>query len=102
MKENKNDVFDTALKDKEMEGFYKKKEAEDKRMKGNEYIKSKDYTTALRFYNKSLELDNTVAATYCNRALVFLKTKEYQNCIRDTNKAIELNPNYVKAYHRRG
>jgi len=43
-----------------------------------------------------------MAASYCNRALVYLKLKDYSNVIKDCTKAIEIQNDYHKAYHRRG
>lgn len=43
-----------------------------------------------------------MAASWCNRALVYLKMKDYDNCIKDSNRAIQIDPMYLKAYHRRG
>jgi len=55
----------------------KKKRAENEKNKGNEAIRSKDYSEALEYYTKSIKYDPTMAASYCNRALVQLKLKEY-------------------------
>ncbi|KAL4473939.1 hypothetical protein ABPG72_000301 [Tetrahymena utriculariae] len=80
----------------------KKIKAENEKNKGNEALKSKDYKEAIEYYTKSIEYDPKLAASYCNRALVYLKLKEYDKVVKDCNKAIELDPNYLKAYHRRG
>lgn len=43
-----------------------------------------------------------MAASYCNRALVYLKLKEYDKVIKDCSAAIGLQADYLKAFHRRG
>jgi tetratricopeptide (TPR) repeat protein len=76
--------------------------AEAERIKGNEAIRSGDLAEAQNYYTKSIELDSRMAASYCNRALIFLKTKDYDRCIKDASTALRLNPTYVKALLRRG
>ena len=76
--------------------------AEDERLKGNECVKSKDFKDALLHYSRSIDLFPDEAATYCNRALVYLKEKEYARAVEDAEKSLKLKPGYLKAYHRRG
>ncbi|KAM3143964.1 hypothetical protein pb186bvf_004015 [Paramecium bursaria] len=76
--------------------------AESEKQKGNEALRSNDLKEALNYYTKSIEFDKTMAASYCNRALVHLKLKEYQKVIDDCNKTLEIQKDYIKAYHRRG
>lgn len=76
--------------------------AANERLKGNEYIKSKDFKEAVQCYTRSIELDPEEAATYSNRAMAHLKLKDYRNCLEDANKALEIKPGYLKAMHRRG
>jgi hypothetical protein len=54
----------------------KKRYAEDERLKGNEFMKSKEFEDAVSSYTKSLELMEE-AATYSNRAMAYLKLKKY-------------------------
>jgi len=79
----------------------KKRRAEEEKVKGNEALRSQDYKEAIQYYSKAIEYDPTLAASYTNRAFVFLKLKEYQKCIGDCNVALQLNDKYAKAYHRR-
>jgi tetratricopeptide (TPR) repeat protein len=53
-----------------------KRFAEDERLKGNEFMKSKEYQDAVNCYSKSLEIMKE-AATYSNRAMAYLKLKNY-------------------------
>ena len=52
-----------------------KAKAENEKIKGNEALRSNDLNEALNYYTKSLEYDDKMAASYCNRALVYLKLK---------------------------
>ena len=79
-----------------------KKMAEQDRMKGNEAVKSKDYSEAVYHYTNSINLDPNEPFTYANRAMAYLKQKLYTNAAHDATKAIELKPGYLKAHHRRG
>ena len=80
----------------------RKKIAENERLKGNEFVKSKDFKEAVICYTRSIELNEGEAFTYANRAMAYLKLKEYAACVQDASKAIEFKPGYLKAFHRRG
>ena len=71
-------------------------------MKGNEFVKAKEYSAAVGCYTRSIELNNKEPFTYANRAMAYLKMKLYKNVIDDSNSALELKPGYLKAIHRRG
>ncbi|KAH7423080.1 hypothetical protein KP509_12G038400 [Ceratopteris richardii] len=71
------------------------------RLKGNEFYKNGDFSAAIDCYNRSLELDEKVAATYTNRALCYLKLNQPAKAIHDCTKALGLEPNNKKAYFRR-
>jgi len=79
-----------------------KRAAEDARYRGNEYMKAKEFDEAINAYTRSLTLNPSEAATYCNRAMAYLRVKNYARAIEDANKTLELEPGYVKAFHRRG
>jgi len=91
--ENPHDNMDEQKK--------KLEDAKDERLKGNECMASKDYKEAVRFYERSLKLDPSEAATYSNRALAYLKLNDHKNALNDANIAISMAPEYIKAYHRR-
>ena len=76
--------------------------AENERLKGNEFMKVKEYQDAINCYSKSLEYLPTDPATFSNRALAYLKLKEHSRALEDANQAIKLKEDYIKAYHRRG
>ncbi|ROV91421.1 hypothetical protein VSDG_07182 [Cytospora chrysosperma] len=68
---------------------------------GNDAFKAHDYITAVEFYSKAIELDDSEPTYFANRAQAHLKTEAYGYAIQDATKAIELNPGFVKAYYRR-
>jgi peptidylprolyl isomerase len=78
-----------------------KKKAENERIKGNEYMKSREYQEAITAYTQSLEIFEE-AATYSNRAMANLRLARYASTICDATRCLELDPNYLKAFHRRG
>ena len=79
-----------------------KRSAEDARYSGNEYMRSKEYDEAVNAYTRSINLNPSEAATYCNRAMAYLRMKNFARCIEDADKTLDMEPDYVKAYHRRG
>ncbi len=105
------DSAEDAAGDKENRGenhcdflsaLQRKKKAEEERLKGNEYMKGKEYDEAVACYTRSLELFPDDAACYSNRAMAFLKLKRNGSCIEDAERCLALDPAYLKAYHRRG
>lgn len=79
-----------------------KKKAENERLKGNDFMKSKEYDVAIEWYNKAIAIDPTEASSYSNRALAYTNKKQYSLAIDDANKSIALDPEYIKGYYRRG
>ena len=83
--------------------------------KGNQAVKAKDWPTALDYYTKAIELNDTEPAFYSNRAQVCkpldlmartianfphqkanIKLEAYGFAIADATKALELDPNFAK------
>jgi tetratricopeptide (TPR) repeat protein len=85
-----------------VEGIQKKHQAESERLKGNEAVKSKDFSEAVYHYTNSIDLNPKEAFTYANRSMAYLKQKIYANALMDASEAIKLKPGYLKAHHRRG
>ncbi|XP_034949573.1 stress-induced-phosphoprotein 1 [Chelonus insularis] len=67
-----------------------KKEALKEKQKGNDAYKKKDFETALKHYNKAIELDPTEITYLLNIAAVYFEQKEYKKCIEECEKAIDL------------
>ena len=85
-----------------MQKIEKAKLAENERVKGNECVKAKDYKEAVTCYTRSIELDDTEAFSFANRAMAYLKLKDFKKVIEDATRAITMKPGYLKAFHRRG
>jgi tetratricopeptide (TPR) repeat protein len=92
----------TFQKSQAVEELERKKTAEDERLKGNEFMKTKEFSEAVACYSKSIEIDPEQPFTFANRAMAFLKLKEYKRAIEDADVALRLKPGYLKAVHRRG
>jgi serine/threonine-protein phosphatase 5 len=75
--------------------------AEECKSRANQLFQAKHFDQAIEYYTRAIELDNSVAAFYANRAFAYLKMECYGLALADADKAIELDPGYVKAYYRR-
>ena len=58
--------------------------------------------SAIRNYNKAIELDPDNASAYYNRGNAKADLGQHDDTITDVNTAIRFFPGYVKAYHNRG
>ncbi len=69
---------------------------------GNEAFKAGDFTQAAVHYTESIEVCDTDAAVYCNRAACFLKLGRHQQALDDSCRSIALDSMMVKAHFRKG
>lgn len=53
-------------------------------------------------YSKAIELNNTNAIYYSNRAAAYSHIGQHHKAIEDCKRAIVIDPLYVKAYSRLG
>jgi tetratricopeptide (TPR) repeat protein len=74
--------------------------AEQEKQKGNEAFSAKSYEEAVIYYTRSLQYVEN-AASYNNRALVFLKLEKWDKAIDDCNSVFKLESDNVKALLRR-
>ncbi len=65
--------------------------------KGMKYSKAKQYTKALKMYEKAVSINQT-DKTYYMLASAYSELKDHDNAIKYYTKAIELNPKMVNAY----
>ena len=83
------------------------------REQGNICFRENDFYQAIKHYSKSIDLDETMVASYLNRALMYLRTECPGAALHDTDKALQLlcassleedavNKSYAKAYYRQG
>ena len=61
-----------------------------------------DYTEAIRFYEKSIELDPEFVDTHNNLGYVLNNMERYEEAKQFLQKAVELDPAYAYAYHNLG
>ncbi len=64
---------------------------------GGLFIKYGDFESALKHYNKSIEIMPDYYYAYVSRANYYFRTEEYDNAIDDAKKALELKNNGVEA-----
>ncbi|XP_037946088.1 serine/threonine-protein phosphatase 5 [Teleopsis dalmanni] len=75
--------------------------AEGYKNQGNEYLKSKDFTKAIEFYTKAIELCPSSAIYYANRSLAHLRQESFGFALQDGISAVKSDPAYLKGYYRR-
>lgn len=57
---------------------------------GNNAYKKKDFETAMKHYNKAVDLDSTNIIFRNNRAAVYFEMANYDQCIKECEEAIEI------------
>lgn len=73
---------------------------EEKKIKGNEEFKKKNYSAAVGLYTEGIQIDPSQDVLYSNRGLSYLNLNEPEKAKMDFSKALELNPNNIKAMKR--
>ena len=73
---------------------------EDKKIKGNEEFKKKNYAAAVGLYTEGISLDPNQDVLYSNRGLSYMNLNEPEKAKMDFSKALELNPKNIKAMKR--
>ncbi|XP_033738164.1 small glutamine-rich tetratricopeptide repeat-containing protein alpha-like [Pecten maximus] len=79
-----------------------KLQAEEKKAKGNEFMKTEKYSDAVEYYTQAIKLDNKNPVYYCNRAAAYSKINKHDLTIEDCQRALSIDPCYSKAYGRMG
>ncbi|TDM00053.1 MAG: hypothetical protein C4K58_02060 [Flavobacteriaceae bacterium] len=69
---------------------------------GVEYGNSKNYSSAIRSYDKAIELNPNDAIAYINRGAAYGYRGEYDKAMSDFNKALTINPEVSLGYTNRG
>ncbi|XP_030639816.1 small glutamine-rich tetratricopeptide repeat-containing protein alpha [Chanos chanos] len=77
-------------------------EAERLKTDGNEHMKVENFSAAVEFYSKAIQINPRNAVYYCNRAAAYSKLGNYAGAVQDCELAIGIDPNYSKAYGRMG
>ena len=70
--------------------------------RANAYDANGDKDSALKDYNRAVELGPDNAGIYYNRGVLFVSQKDYDSALKDYDTAIRLNPAYVAALYNRG
>jgi tetratricopeptide (TPR) repeat protein len=76
--------------------------AESFKNQGNDCMKMDKFTEAYDYYTKAIEIDNSNAIYYSNRAAASSKLGNHQAALKDCQQSIEIDPLYSKAYGRMG
>lgn len=74
---------------------------EDYKSKGNECVKQNDFSNALKFYNKCIEIDKLNPIAYLNRSLCYVKLNKPDLAIDDCSFVLQNDKANVKALFRR-
>ncbi|ODM99845.1 RNA polymerase II-associated protein 3 [Orchesella cincta] len=75
--------------------------AAEKKDKGNQYLKEKNYEKAIECYSEGIRCDKQNALLYANRAQAYLFDKQYSKAVEDCTDSIKFDSTYVKSYFRR-
>jgi len=79
-----------------------KKQAEDKKVEGNDFMRDGRFHDAIASYTSAITLHPNNAIYYSNRAAAYAKLQDNKNSILDCQRAVEIDPTYSKAYGRMG
>ena len=66
------------------------------------YYRLQDYNSAIKDYDKAIQINNNYLKAYYNRGLSYASLEDYDKAIEDFSKVIELKPDFAEAYHLRG
>jgi len=66
------------------------------------FIKSRDYSDPITFYNSAISHNPNSAIAYYNRGYVKSNKSDYQGACEDFSKAIAISPKFIEAYNNRG
>ncbi len=94
--------YDEAVADVNLYTSYFVNDADALYIAGNCYFKKSDYLTALTYYNKTIENDQTSANFYYARGMAYLNTETYKYAASDFSMALDLYPNNPEVYFNRG
>lgn len=73
--------------------------------KGNEAFKAKNYTEAIQWYTKAIDIDpncEAAAALYSNRAASYAGMGNHAEALKDADQCIRVKPAWLKGHYRKG
>ena len=75
---------------------------EEKKLKGNEEFRKKNYSSAIGLYTEAIQIDPSQDTLYNNRGLCYMNLDNLEKAKDDLKQAIALNPKNIKALKRLG
>lgn len=79
-----------------------KAKAEELKKLGNQHLAAKDYGKSIESYTQAIEINDTNAVYFSNRAAAYIQNQQYDLAIVDAEKATIIDPSYSKAWSRLG
>eukprot|EP01127_Copromyxa_protea_P018212 TRINITY_DN5676_c0_g1_i1.p1 TRINITY_DN5676_c0_g1~~TRINITY_DN5676_c0_g1_i1.p1 ORF type:complete len:461 (-),score=90.58 TRINITY_DN5676_c0_g1_i1:22-1404(-) len=70
--------------------------------KGNEAVRTKNWSEAISLFTKAIQLDTTNEVFYSNRSLAHVGLKQYNHALEDAKKVVDLKPEWGRGYQRKG
>ena len=70
--------------------------------RGKAYESTRDFSSSMSDYDKSIALDPRNARAHGSRGYLFWLQQRYDSAIADYSKAIEINPKFATVYYLRG
>ncbi|XP_068647645.1 uncharacterized protein [Aristolochia californica] len=104
----KDDSFEDALTEEELNQRRAVDQANDAKVEGNRLFGAGQYENALYQYACALQLapempsaTEILSICHANSAICYLKLGRYDDTVKEATKALKLNPSYLKALLRR-
>lgn len=69
---------------------------------GNKSFKEGDYTKALEYYSRAIEVEPSNHVHYSNRAAALLKLNKLEEALKDAEKSISICDSWARGYQRKG
>ena len=66
------------------------------------YAKQGNFTKAISYFTKAIQINPNLAQSYCNRGAAYEEQGNLSHAISDYAKAIEIKPDFPEAYFNRG
>ena len=70
--------------------------AEEKKIQGNEFHKTKDYKSAINCYSEAISLDPSNFSLFGNRCASHMMLGQYISALDDAKMSTSLNTNFIK------
>lgn len=75
-------------------------QAEEKKAKGNDFFKVKDYANAIKWYSEAIAIDPTNSAYYSNRSASYAGLGDWEKAAEDGQNCISCDKTFIKGYFR--